>query len=187
MIPIVIYTGDEKWRNSKKMQETQISNYVLERSKINLEYNFIDINKLPKQILLERDSMFASIMLMEKARNKKELIENLENLIPLMTSEERVNGLVSRLNDLLDDVLAEKGQKECLEEIQIKVGKRYMSTLLDRLVEEGKMDIRRGKEVSKRNIARNMLNKKIEDKMILEITEMKKEELEKLKRSFEIT
>ena len=58
-----------------------------------------------------------------------------------------------------------------------------MSTLFDRLLEEGKMDIQRGREASKRRIARNMLNKKIDDKMILEITEIEKEELEKIKNT----
>ena len=170
----------------EKFKEKQISNAVLENYKIDLEYNLIDINKFPKQILLGAGSMFSYIMLLEKAKNRTELLENLKNIFPVDQEKKRLEGLASKVNDLLDDVLEEKKKKELLEEIERKVGKKSMSTLFDRLVAEGRMDIQRGKEASKRKIAKNMLDKKIDDEMILEMTEIKKEELEKIKKDLMI-
>lgn len=47
IVPIIIYTGNEngKYQNFK---EKQISDYVFENYKIDLEYNLIEINKLSK-------------------------------------------------------------------------------------------------------------------------------------------
>lgn len=160
-----------------------MGSYVLERNKIDLEYNLINLNKLSSQILLQKDSMFACIMLLEKAKNAKELIENFSKIVELTQNKEKLEELVNLINDLLDDVLEEKMEKELFVKIRRKVEKRDMSTLFDRLVEEGRMDIQRGKEASKRKIAKNMLDKKIDDKTILEMTEIKKEELEKIKNN----
>ena len=160
-----------------------MGSYVLERNKIDLEYNLINLNKLSSQILLQKDSMFACIMLLEKAKNAKELIENFSKIVELTQNKEKQEELVNLINDLLDDVLEEKMEKELFVKIRRKVEKRDMSTLFDRLVEEGRMDIQRGKEASKRKIAKNMLDKKIDDKTILEMTEIKKEELEKIKNN----
>ena len=72
VVPIIIYTGKQKWKIPKNFKEKQISNYAFERYKIGLEYNFIDINKLSKQILLEKDTMFGYAMFIEKAENTEE-------------------------------------------------------------------------------------------------------------------
>jgi len=160
-----------------------MGSYVLQRNKIDLEYNLINLNKLSPQILLQKDSMFACIMLLEKAKNAKELIENFNKIVELTQNKEKLEKLVNLINNLLDDVLEEKMKKELFVKIKRKVEKRDMSTLFDRLVEEGRMDIQRGKEASKRKIAKNMLDKKIDDKTILEMTEIKKEELEEIKNN----
>lgn len=81
VVPIVIYTGSQKWKTPKNFREKQIGDYVFERYKIDLEYNFIDINRLPRQILLQKDCMFGYIMLLEKAKNREELAENLDIII----------------------------------------------------------------------------------------------------------
>ena len=78
VVPIVIYTGNQKWKITKQYKEKQISDYVFERYQIDFEYNFIDINKISKQILLKQDTIFGYLMFLEKAENSTELIENLQ-------------------------------------------------------------------------------------------------------------
>lgn len=182
IVPIVIYTGNQKWKFSKNFKEKQIGNYVFERYKIDLEYNFVDINKISKQILLEKDTMFGYAMFLEKAENTEELIENLDIIIKSSKDSGNLEELTNIISYLLNDVLEEKTQQELLEKIDRKVGEKNMSTLYDRLVAEGRRDIQRGKKESQREIAKNMLNLDLDDQIILETTKIEKEELEKLKQ-----
>lgn len=46
VIPIVIYTGNEKWKYIKSMNHNKINYITYENNKINFSYNMIDINKI---------------------------------------------------------------------------------------------------------------------------------------------
>lgn len=181
-MPIIIYTGNQKWKLPKNFKEKQISNYVFERYKIDLEYNLIDINKISKQVLLEKDTMFGYIMFIEKSQSKDELIENLKIIIKSTRNKEKLDELANIISYLLDNVLGEETQEELLEKIERKVSGKRMSTLYDRLLAENKRIIRQEKKL----IAKNMINKKLDDKIILETTGIKKEELEKIKQKLAI-
>lgn len=185
IVPIIIYTGNQKWKATKNFKEKQISNYVFERYKIDFEYNFIDINKLSKQILLEKDTMFGYTMFIEKSENRKALIENLNIIIKSTKAKEKLEELANIISYLLDNVIDEDTQVEMIEKINRKVGKKEMSTLYDRLLAENRRLIKQGKEEgerqSQRKIVKNMLGKKLDDQIISETTGIKKEELEKIK------
>jgi hypothetical protein len=118
VVPIIIYTGKQKWKMQKNFKEKQISNCVFERYKIDLEYNFIDINKLSRQILLEKDTMFGYAMFIEKAEDTKELIENLNIIIKSTNNEKNLEKLANIISFLLNNVLEEKTQQELLEKIK---------------------------------------------------------------------
>ena len=49
VVPIIIYTGIEKWKIPKNFKDVQISNQVFGDFKIDLYYNLIEINKLSKK------------------------------------------------------------------------------------------------------------------------------------------
>ena len=72
IIPIIIYLGKEKWKisNTKK----KISDYIFENYNINLNYNVIEINRIPNKLLLENKSMFTEKILLLKAEKAKELL-----------------------------------------------------------------------------------------------------------------
>lgn len=182
VVPIVIYTGNQKWKITKQYKERKISDYVFERYQIDFEYNFIDINKISKQILLKQDTIFGYLMFLEKAENSTELIENLQIIAKSTKDKVSFERLIEMISYLLDKVANEKTKQELRKKIERKEGKVNMSTLFERLVLEGKRDILRGKKESQRKIAKNMLNRKLDEKIILEITEIRKEELEKIKK-----
>lgn len=71
IVPIVIYTGNKRWKVKKDFNNKQVGDYIFERYNINLEYNLIDINKISEKFLLENNNMFCNMMLMEKSKNKK--------------------------------------------------------------------------------------------------------------------
>ena len=186
VVPIVIYTGNQKWRIPKNFREKQIGNYVFERYKIDLEYNFIDINKISKQILLEKDTMFGYSMMIEKARDDKELNQNLFRIIENTNNKKYLEEIQDIIVYLLNNVLEKKVQQELLEKIKRKVGEKGMSELIERLrrenIEKQKREGRKeGKKESRKEIAKNMLNLKLDEKIVLEATKIEKEELEEIK------
>ena len=186
VVPIVIYTGNQKWKIPKNFREKQIGNYVFERYKIDLEYNFIDINKISKQILLEKDTMFGYSMMIEKARDDKELNQNLFRIIENTNNKKYLEEIQDIIVYLLNNVLEKKVQQELLEKIKRKVGEKGMSELIERLrrenIEKQKREGRKeGKKESRKEIAKNMLNLKLDEKIVLEATKIEKEELEEIK------
>lgn len=183
VVPIVIYTGKQRWKMPQNFKEKQIGNYVFERYKIDLEYNFIDINKISKQILLEKDTMFGYSMMIEKAKDHKELTENLFAIIKNTNNKKHLEEIGDIIVYLLNNVLGRKAQQKLLEEIRRKVGEKGMSELIERLRREN-MEKERKKE--KRKVAKNMLRLKLEEKIILEATGLKKEELEEIKNKIAI-
>lgn len=118
IVPVIIYTGEEKWRITKNFKEKQISNYVFERYKIDLEYNLVDINKLSKQVLLEKDTIFSHTMFMKKAENTKELMENLNIIIKTTKNKENLQEFINIISYKLDNLLEEEMKQELLENIR---------------------------------------------------------------------
>ena len=194
IVPIVIYTGNQRWKIPKNFKEKQISNCVFERYKIDLEYNLVDVNKISNQALLERDTMFGYAMLIEKAEGKNELIKNLDIMIQSTKNEKKLEEIANIINFLLDNVLEKNVQEKLLEKIERRVGEGNMSTLYERLLAESRRDIRQGERKGERKgekkaqkeIARNMVNKNLKDEIILETTGIKKEELEKIKNKLQM-
>lgn len=58
IVPIVIYTGKEKWKSNKSAKEKGIGEKVLENYNVNIEYNLIETNKLTEVFLLKQKSIF---------------------------------------------------------------------------------------------------------------------------------
>lgn len=150
----------------------------------------MDINKLSDQVLLERDTMFGYAMFIEKAEGKNGLIENLDIIIKSTKNKEKLEEIANIISFLLDNILEKNVQEELLEKIERKVGERNMSTLYDRLLAESRRDIkkgeRKGEKKAQKEIVRNMVNKNIEDEIIVETTGIKKEELEKIKNKLQM-
>lgn len=130
--------------------------------------------------------MFGYTMFVEKAESKEELIENLDIIIQSTKDKEKLEELANIISYLLDNVLEEETQEGLLEKIDRKVGEKDMSTLYDRLLAEARRDIKKGERKAKKEIARNMVSKNLEDQIILETTGIKKEELEKIKSKLQI-
>lgn len=125
----------------------------------------------------------------EKAERTKELVENLEIMIQSTQNEKILKELVNIISYLLENVLEKEIQQKLLAKIERKVGEKDMDRLeylIQNMKEDRRRDIQQGKEASKRIIAKNMLNKKLDEKIILETTELKKEELEKIKKELAV-
>lgn len=181
IVPIVIYTGNRKWKVTRNLKYKQVGDYIFERHNINLEYNLIDINKISKKILLENNNMFCNIMLIEKSKNKKDLKNNLIEIIKTTKDKEKLDELADIIIYILDSVLENKEQEKLLENINKKIGDEKMSTLIDRLTDENKRMIKLGISQNKKQVVENMIKINLKDEIILKSTGIEREELEKIK------
>lgn len=185
IVPIVIYTGMEKWKIPKKINEKQTGNYVLENYKIDLEYNLIEIQKLSTKFLLQKRSLFGYGMILEKARNRQELKENLVLIVNHMKDVKQRKEIKNMVLYLLKDSM-EEGM---LEKIKSKVKKgeeENMSSLYERLVNEFRENIKKEKEEGRmealREITKKLIKNHVSDQIIMESAQITKEELEEYKK-----
>lgn len=184
VVPIIIYTGDEKWKKPKIFREKQIGDYVFENYKIDLEYNLIEINKMSTKFLLEKRSMFGYRMIIEKSKDKLELKKNLELIVKNMKNKKQLEEIRNIILYLLNDSLEEGSIQELLEKIDIKINKGDdgMSSLYERLVNENIQMIKKGKREARIEIAQKLIKKKETDESIIELTQISQKDLNKLKQ-----
>ena len=142
VIPIVLYTGKQKWnvgqtlRDSQEIWEEGIS---AEPSKFNL----VDVNYLDQKDLLEEDSFFSKVLLLEKANNSKEIIEAVEEIMPKIKKEQR--DLIKRIISLI--LVRKIGQEKARELVKkVKGDEEDMLAVLEMIDKENQMYIDKRKE-----------------------------------------
>ena len=180
VIPIVLYTHNKKWDADtyfEKLQETyndfniKLSNYYL-----------VDINNYTEEELLNKEDFLSKMMLLEKAKNSKELVEFIKKVIPKTKKDD-----IELLKRIVALGLRKKLTDEDIQKLlQIMEGDgKNMLAFLDMLEKENQMYINIGKKEGrleeKVKIVKNMLNEKLSIDKISKITGVKKEEIEKMK------
>ena len=191
VIAIVIYTGPGKWKMPQRLEEIQItfgySKKILEDYDLTVGYNLLDINKLSKEELLEEETLFGRMMLVERARREEDLIEILEEILPLTKDEEREDVINILRYILVKDIGEEKAQEyiKKLEEgvIDMSGYVNYLrqdreATML-KMRDEGKSEgikegkregVKEGKKFGENNIIKILFKNKMSAKEIAEKT-----------------
>lgn len=144
IVPIVIYTGDGKWNIPKNFKDVQIENNEYLNNRINIEYNLIDINKISVSKLLNQKSLFGYAMILEKAKDKKELQESFNLVINSDNSHkylEELQDIVIYLLKGISKELKENFLMQLKEKIEKEGGK--MSNVSERLRKEFKNDVKK--------------------------------------------
>ena len=147
VIPIVLYTGKEKWRAKRYIKELQTRRYA--KKEINIDeielgtlgyYTLVDVNEYTKGKLLKEKGILSKIMLLEKERNTEELLKTIfeinEKIIEEKTKEKEV------IYSAMEVLLGKKIGKEKAEEIMKKIveeGSDYMLAAEEMIIEENKM------------------------------------------------
>lgn len=85
VIPIVLYTGKQKWNAKKYLEENQENLDGVEVKVGN--YNLLDINDYTKEELFNSKTIISKIMLLEKSKSTEESVEMLEKIIPNVKDE----------------------------------------------------------------------------------------------------
>lgn len=90
VIPIVIYTGNEKIKRLEPISYNKIGKYAFENFEMNFEYNLINIRNTSPKYLIEKGTIFAYSMILEKSKNESELKQNMEMLKKAIQDAEKL-------------------------------------------------------------------------------------------------
>ena len=126
IIPIVLYTGKQRWNVPKNINELHKSQFGFEPIEYP-KYNLIDVNDYTDEELIEENTGISKAMLFEKKETDKEIMETFEKIF------------IKKLN---------KREKECLKmilenftELRKKIGIRRVNELLEKIEEKGEIDM----------------------------------------------
>ena len=117
--PIVLYTGKRKWK-----VETEIKNY--EDNYLGIKgisftnYKLLDINNYTEEELLKEEGIIAKAMLMEKAKNKEEIVEIVEKIAKQKMRKEDKEFLVKTIKGFLKNKIEVEKTEEIIKKINIK-------------------------------------------------------------------
>lgn len=196
--PIVLYTGNEKWKVPKSIEQEENKYYNIPKQEYP-KYNIVDINDYTKEQLIEENTAISKALLFEKVRTKKEIIDVLEKLSKkeLTKQEKKYIKII-----LLYSNKIRRESKEIAEMYLDKLSEEDKNMNFERLVleliedgkQEGKLEgkregkregkkegIKLGKLSAMRAIVKEMIKNHISDEQIMQITKIDKEELDKLK------
>jgi len=184
VMPIVLYTGKQKWNANKYLERSQEKIQGL-NIKIG-NYSLVDINNYTEKELLEDNTFISKMMLIEKSKNTEEIAETLEKIIN-KTQKEDKELLKSIIEIFLEEKIGIQKSTELIRKLESESDS--MLAIVDMIRKENQMYIdmgrkegkKEGKKDTLREIAIKMLKKNLTEKEITEITGISKKELNNLK------
>jgi len=93
IVPIVLYTGNQKWSSSKSFAEIQEGKSKSETDRIDVKYELIDVNEYNIDTLLAEKSMLAYAMILEKCKNNEEIIAHLSKIRKSIKNDKQLQQL----------------------------------------------------------------------------------------------
>ncbi len=187
VVPIIIYTGTDKWNIFNDFSKMQVSDYVFQNYKIDFKYNLIEINKMSFKTLIQKNTLFSQTMALEKTRNYEEF-KNILNEILTQSKGDFEEELYEISAFLLENIMKDSYDEEMY--LKIEGGKSSMSSLYERQVQGFRQDIKNwvneyiqeGKRESIKTIVKNLIANNSSDEFIIKITNITKSELEEIKK-----
>ena len=185
--PVVLYTGKTRWTAKTEITEIQEEIISLEKA-LMLSYCLVDINNIPKEELIKERSSIAKAMLLEKIRNKEELLEDFEQVIKENLSIEEKRFILDLLTNVVTEEIGSKKAKELREMISMEVNETMVTENLRNIfrmnynegIQTGiQTGIKKGIKKGIIETARKMLELNISLEDIKKATGLTKKEIEK--------
>lgn len=192
VVPIVLYTGEIKWKASNSFAMSQIHKEGYEDEIIDLSYKLIDINKYEIEELLQCKTLLGNVMILEKCKNNEEVLESLKRII-----KNAKNNDIEKLKRIilyLYKEIEEEIKKEIIKIFEERECEKEMSTIQERIGAE----FRRNKRIARsegraeglaeglaqaiKQTIERMINMNLEDEFIGQATGAKKEEIQKIRK-----
>ena len=194
VVPIVLYTGSQNWETAMNFSETQVpvtkdyKDYL-----IDLKYKLIDINKYPKDELLQNDTKCGIMMLIEKQKNNTEIKDSLLKILSYTDDQERLEWIKEITLYILSDVLNPDEREEILNIIEnkeendmdewVKRVRRNNEKNEQKLIKKGE---KTGMHQTLKNFIKNMLLNNEDEAKILQYTNLSQKEYQKIKKELKV-
>ena len=146
-------------------------------------FNLIDINDFSEEELLEDDIFITKMMLVEKCKETEKMAEEIYKITQIINQDDK-----DTFKRILEEIWAEKIGLESTNIILKKLdeGDDSMLAVIEMIREENQRYINIGRKEGKvqqiQEIVQKMLNKKMAEDIIQEVTGLKKEEIDKIKQ-----
>lgn len=187
VVPIIVYTGFRTWRlkTNFAQYQYQIKNYY--NYEINLNYNLIAVQNYSFEELFDKNTLFGSIMIIEKCREVKELNQQLDKIIEKMKDLKDLEAIAEIITNVIAFRMGEEKARKILEKITRKeeLGMSPLTKmLLDLEYKNWKKGEKEGLREGFKKITKNMLESGESDEKIIKYTGISHEELAKIKNEF---
>lgn len=190
IIPIVLYTGIDKWNAKLNLRDIQPKWNKYEGMELS-KYNILDINDLDNRELIKEENIISKLFMIEKSNTQKEFIKNLKEILKEInkksyTEEEKrlseitIKAMIkSKFNkkeaeEILNNLKFERGENMFRVEEMFKREER-------RFRAEGKREGKQEGKIEERiKIIKNMLREKESINKIALFSGVEKSEIEKI-------
>ena len=178
VVPIVIYTGKSIWNTETTLGEKQYNTELYKEYKNNLKYNLIEAKNYTYRELLEKKTLFASFMIIEKCKTKEQLISKLKEIVKNLKENKNKKILEEIIVNIIMPIIGKDEEKEILEKIRERE-EIDMSPLTKML-----LDLEyKGKKEGKKETVKNMLKFNEPEDKIIKYTGISKKELKNIKEN----
>ena len=153
VIPIVLYTGKEKWTAKnyiKEIQERLFEDVKIRPEEIELGtlgyYTLVDVNNYTKEELLEEEGILSKIMLIEKERSTKDLVKTMFEINEKIQNDKNKEIVYTAMELILNKKIGTEMTNKIMEKI-IGKGSDNMLAAEQMVLEENEMLINEGKRI----------------------------------------
>ena len=172
VIPIVLYTGNNRWTAKTKFSECQRIE-ISEEKVIEFKYNLVDINKYEIEEILKERTKLSNALILEKCKNNEEVIKNIKKIVEEQNEINELKKLVKYLYGNFED----EKIKKIIEELEESESGGEMSTIAERLEREYKNSFAQGV----RNTIEKLIEENMSDEFIKRITGYDDKQIEKIR------
>ena len=179
VIPIVLYTGKEKWTAKRNFEEMQVDFECFTGIKSITGYNLIDIRD--KEKAKKDDSIISKMSVLERLNETEEILQTLYEFAETMNSQEAKEDLAQMVQYLFEDKIEETKLKEAITYLKKSKtggeGIMHVHEVLRRDEEKAKKKaMNEGKMNGLIQVAKNMLKEKLDVDFISKVTGLSKEQ-----------
>ncbi len=188
VIPIVIYTGFRKWNAELDFANRQYQSEIYKEYLIHLQYNLIDIKNYSYEELLDKKSLIASAMILEKCKITEELEEQTYKIIDIFNETDEKEKLKEIIINFVAPSIGKEKARQMIEKINGKEEKGMSpltKMLVDMKCDASKEGETKGKIEAMISAAKKMLKGGEEDEKIIQYTGISRQKIEELKKEIQ--
>ena len=180
VVPIVIYTGSDKWNTNGYISEKQAKLEGYKEGRLDIKYNLVQANNFKTGELLKKGTMLANAMIIENSNDTEELMENLEKIIENINDEEKLIKLRNIVKYILRGILEKEDIKKIETMIEDKEEEKNMDELIERIKRNDQKKMNEIAQKTKEQMIKNMIKLGIDKEKIQQIAQIKLAEIEKI-------